>query len=287
MGCKKWSGGSQIGLRIYHPSILALKDILDTPSRNSKWSSLNQFLNSSQKNYPYSRKLMILDSKRENPIRAITTIARHGESSTQGYITAPRGSWLYNFINNNLGRNYNFDYRSTLNYDLLIIPYPSKDIISNVIKEKEEKEMKQVVKSYTKKHQFSPPPEAKKIGLYFELEEVKYLTKNELIPKHRYPSLKTKVDDLLKYNVSCDIDVFYDNKKFCKFVEVKSVTGPPDTEFNLTIAEFESRKKCRKKGWNYEIVIYYHHGNKIIKRRVINISEKIRVEPSGYWVFIE
>jgi hypothetical protein len=282
IGCKRWSSGAQIGLRIYHDSVLALEEILDKESRDKCWSSLTQFLNSSKRK-PYSRKLMILDSNRRNPIEATTTIARHGDVSTQGYITAPKNSWLYTFIYKNINRDYKFDYTSTKDYDLLVVPYPSKNIIS--IKSKEEKGMKRVVQSFCRKNHFSPPQNAKEIGLYFELKELGLLVKNGYIPDHRYPSIKTKKAELIGRNVSCDIDVFERNKKFNKFVEVKSVSGPPDTEFILTVNEYNSREKCRKKGWNYEIIVYYHHGNKILKRKVIHNYQDIKAEPINYRIF--
>lgn len=284
MGCKRWSsGGTQIGLRIYTPTIRRLETLLNVPSRTGKWDSLSHFLHSSQKRTPYSRDVLIVNSNGENPISATTTIAKHGYTSTQGYITAPKGTWLRDFVIKNLKQNFNFDYITTSKHDLLVVPFPSKNLISE--NERDEKNIKNTIKRVCKRKNCSPPQNAQEIGLYFEIQEVQHLTNQGLLPIHRYPSLTTKVTSLTIREISCDIDVLDNSRKFIKFVEVKSVTGPPGTEFNITKNEYDSREKCRKNGWAYEIVVYYRIGSKILERRTISVDDDVQFEPSSFWCY--
>ncbi len=279
MGCKKWSAGTQTGLRIYHPSIIRLKTILDIPSLNMRWNSLNHFLNSSR-DAPYSRNVLIVNSEGQGQIQATITIARHGESSTQGYITARQDTWFHDFVESNLGINFNFNYITTPTHDLLVVPFPT--IISE---EKDEIKIKRAINTFLRPRRYSPPPNAQEIGLYFEIQEVQYLLNQSLNPMHRYPLLTTKVPDLISRNVSCDIDVLDNRHRFKKFVEVKSVSGRPGTAFNLTKNEYESRERCHAEGWPYEIVVYYNIGSKVIERRTITVDDDLQFEPSGYWCY--
>jgi hypothetical protein len=146
-------------------------------------------------------------------------------------------------------------------------------------RENEQEKFAKVVASKLKK----VPVGLDKIGLYFELREVERIKQTEkLIPYHRYPFLESKIESLRARNISCDIDVFDTNGNFIKFVEVKAVYGVPKSKFALTANEYNSRERCKKKKWNYEIVVYYHIGKHVIERIVIPISMKLKKQPLNY-----
>jgi len=286
MGCKKWTRGTQLGLRIYTNTITKLEPLLDVPSSDQRWATLGDFIKAIKRGLKvnaYTRRILIV-SRGKQALDATMTIARHGRT-TQGYITAPHRTWFYNYIKENINKNYYFEFVSASKRDLIVIPKHKGNI--QIESDKDEKMMHRKVVSYYHMQKRSLPEKANEIGLYYEIIETEYLEKLGFRPYHRYPGLQSKNQRLAKRNISCDIDVFDRKNRFIKFVEVKSVSAAPGSEFNLTFNEYESRKKCIKKKWLYEIVIYYHVGSNIIERRVINIDDRLIVVPSGYICYAE
>lgn len=291
MGFKKWTRGTQIGLRVYTDTINKLSGILEFPSRDKRWKSLSDFLNvielsrGKRSIHPYSRNLKIVNNSLSKDFSATMTIAQHNHS-TQGYITVQDGTWLSLIVKKFMNRDFYFEYISQEDIDLLILPNFKLDI-----RKQRENELNSINKEvYSKSLRKSNivPPEANIIGLYFELEEVKYIAKKEkLIPHHRFPSLNSKLPQIAKRNISCDIDVCDNQGRFVKFIEVKSIYGLSGKEFNLTINEYKSREICHKNGWQYEIVVYYHIGKRILKRLEITPEMKLTTRPSGYWCGVE
>jgi len=283
MGCKRWTWGRQLGLRIYTPSIRNLARILNLPSRDDEWNSLNHFLNSLQEEevHPYSRNVLIIDKKREQEdIAATITIAKHG-STSQGYITAPQETWLIDFVETNLNRNFNFEYHTAPTRDILIVPDPTTDIATE--RKNEYRKIRRKVNSLNRKYHYTPPPNAYEIGLYFEREEVEFLKSQGFKPSHRHPYVTSRILFLRPKEISCDIDLLDGEDNFVKYVEVKAVARAPGESFNLTTREWHSRETCRRNGSSYEIVVYYHIGQSVLERRVIAENETLMTEPSGYW----
>src|SRR6266487_733048 len=98
LGCKSWSRGAQFGFRIYADDIRWLVPLLVYPSSDGRWLTLSAFYEEilkGRKAAAYSRLVLIYDGKRSH--QATATIAWHGRS-VQGYITAPRGTWLYDYV---------------------------------------------------------------------------------------------------------------------------------------------------------------------------------------------
>lgn len=283
MGYKKWSGGSQVGLRVYTDAILRLEPLLVDPSRDGAWDALSDFLaavrRESGATSPYSRDLQIVRQGRPG-IAATLTIARHGRT-TQGYITAPIGSWLREYALQQLGRDEDLEYLVQPSRDLLVIP---GSFGKGGLEAREEQDrIDREVKKYCKKKKYSPPPDARRIGLYFEILEVNYLRKAGLAPQHRYPSITSRIAKLRRHGISCDIDVFNKRHRFVKYVEVKAVAGAVGSDFALTPREFDSREKCRTNSWSYDIVVYYHFGKQVVQRVVMDIDCDLDSRPSGYW----
>jgi hypothetical protein len=145
---------------------------------------------------------------------------------------------------------------------------------------------KRQVQKYLRRKGYGPPPDAREIGLHFELEEFQRL-RQEAAPKrwrvlHRYPSIESAIPYLRANNISCDIDVADQADAVQRCVEVKAVGGAPGSPFILTRREWASREWCRGNNVPYDIVVYYHVRCQIIERRVINTSEVVQHEPMGY-----
>lgn len=282
MGCKKWTRGTQLGLRIYTDTIRKFESILNSPSNDNKWETLVDFmkaLKQGNKVRPYSRNILLV-ARGKVGIECTMTIAKHGRT-TQGYITAPHNTWFYKYVQSNIDENFEYEYVQSHKIDLLVIPKHGSRIQKEI--EKDAKEISKKVNQYCKVNKVYIPPNLKEIGLFYEIKEREFLESQGFIVRHRYPYLESSHPDLIVKQVSCDMDVFDDVGNFVKFVEVKSLTATPGTEFNISRNEFESRKKCQTKNWSYEIVVYYHFGNNIIKRHVINLNDKMIVYPSSYW----
>lgn len=283
MGCKEWSGGAQRGLRIYTPTILELTAALDKPSLDGRWSSLAEFVNAVRAGLvpgPYSRSVQVVRDGYP-AINATMTIARHGRT-TQGYLTAPRGSWFYEFVTRQLDRNMPFQYVSDKSGDVVVIPKPA--MVGRIPDpDNEAMRMKAEIERQLRRENRPPPPDAKAIGLYFETQEVQRINSEGLTPLHRYPLITSNIPKLQRAGISCDIDVVRANGTFVKCVEVKAVSGPSGGEFHLTRREYESRIECRRRNWIYEIIVYYHVGKLIIERLRLDPDSNIRTRLSGYW----
>lgn len=284
MGCKKWTLGTQLGLRIYTDTIRKLESILNIPSSDNNWRTLTDFIKAIKQGKAvraYSRNILLV-SRGKPALRCTMTIAKHGRT-TQGYITAPHNTWFYRYVSSNMGRNYELEYVQGRQSDLLMIPQHSTTI--QVELERDKERIKKRVNHYCRNNRLFAPPNSLEIGLFYEIKEKEHLESQGLVVSHRYPYFNSRDSNLLSRQVSCDIDVFDASGKFLKFVEVKSVTASPGAPFNISINEFNSRRKCQRNNWKYEIVVYYHFGNNIIERRVINLHDRLGVFPSGYSCF--
>lgn len=242
MGCKKWTRGTQLGLRIYTDTINRLATILNYPSNDNVWSSLTDFIKALKYGKticPYSRDLLLISQGKQG-IMCTMTIAQHGRT-TQGYITAPHNTWLYRYIYSHIGRDYELEYVQSYKSDLLVIPRHG-DTIQPELKN-DLKRINKQVSQYCVTNRLFMPPNRLEIGLYYEIKEKEYLESQGLVVSHRYPYLNSKEPSLFSRQISCDIDVFDVSKRFLKFVEVKSVTASPKAPFNISINEFNSRKK--------------------------------------------
>lgn len=230
MGCKKWTGGDQRGLRIYVPTIRDLTAVLNVPSEDGKWPSLADFIDKVQTGAAvtrYSRRVEIVREDFPN-LAATMTIYKHGRT-TQGYITAPKGTWLYRFVSRRLNTDLAFKYAATPDGDVLVVP--SRSAVGQTPDlNAEANRMKKEIERSLQRENRPPPPDAKAIGLCFEQKEVERIRSEGLTPRHRYPSIRSGIPSLLSANISCDIDVVRPDGRFHKCVEVKAVAGPTGGE---------------------------------------------------------
>ncbi len=283
MGYKKWTYGEQKGIRVYTPAIRSLATILNVPSADGSWNSLDEFLTYLEKGGegkpPYTRNLLVTTYGKK-PLSISISVNRH-DGSSQGYITAPKGTWLDATASKYLDKDFLFEYLPGPKQDVLVVSSPSADPVAE--RDRDTLEIQRRVRTFCAKNHYPPPQKAREIGLYFELKEVNFLKKEGLKPYHRYPFVYSQLEFLRKDDVSCDIDLLDVKDSFLKYVEVKAVEGAPGNDFSLTIKEWQSRDWCSKNEIGYEIVIYYHAGHEIIERKVVAEDEKLIAEPSGYW----
>lgn len=288
LGCKRWSGKKQPGFRIYASDIRRLGSILIHPSSNSKWDSFDEFRDQViAGNHPeaYSRSVVISDG--ENSINVNATFATHGRTF-QGYITAPLSTWLMDYVVNRMDLDLKCEYLAHTNQDFILIPAAVKSVYEEL--DKKDKAGKKKVRKLLKKSQGSVPEQnAIEIGLYFELLEFERL-KSEFPQSsyqvlHRYPSINSSINLLKQNNISCDIDVATNAGEIVKCVEVKSIGMGEETPFNLTVREWNSRSWCRRNKIPYEIIVYYHFRYQVIRRLVIEVGDKLKRRPSGYFCY--
>jgi len=288
LGCKRWSRNQQYGFRIYAPDIRRLGSILIYPSSDKKWESFDDFRDEVIAGYypeAYSRSVVISDGG--NSINVVATFATHGRTF-QGYITAPLSTWLMNYVTNRMGLDLKCEYFVHTDQDYILIPAEGKSIYEEL--DKKDKMGKKKVRKLLKKSQGSIPEQnAIEIGLYFEVLEFERL-KSEFPQSsyqvlHRYPSINSSIHLLRQNNISCDIDVASNAGEIVKCIEVKSISMGEETPFNLTIREWDSRSWCRKHNIPYEIVVYYHFRYQMIKRVVIEVGDKLKRRPSGYFCY--
>lgn len=287
LGCKCWSRGQQYGFRIYAPGIRSLVPHLAHPSADARWSCLADFhqqVMAGRHPLAYSRRVTISDGSRM--IEATATIATHGRS-VQGYITAPLDSWLRDYVESRLSENVVCEYLVQPQQDLILIPVDESSLLDKL--EQVEATAKSKVRRRLRQMRYGPPPNAKEIGLYFEIMEFERLMNQFPAPDwrvhHRYPAIDSAVPFLRQNNVSCDIDVVTGEEEVVYCVEVKSVSGAPGSAFNLTRREWNSREVCRRSEIPYDIVVYYHARCQVIERLVISAIAELHCEPSGYWCF--
>jgi Holliday junction resolvase-like predicted endonuclease len=220
-------------------------------------------------------------------LEATATIAKHGESSVQGYITASHGSWLYSYVESRLGEDLICEYLIQPSKDLVLIPLEG-DSLADILEETETRARQKVRKCLIQKR-YGPPPDAKEIGLYFEILEFELLRSQFPGPSyyilHRYPAIDSDIAFLRENDISCDIDVTTKKGNVVRCVEVKSVSGAPGSPFSLTPREWDSRVWCAKHEIPYDIVVYYHARCQTIERLVVPATARLKHEPSGYWCF--
>lgn len=285
-GCKQWSSGHQQGFRVYSRSIRDLTAMLTLPSSDGRWSGLGDFyaqLEAGLQPAAYTRAVVLSDGTRFQP--ATLTIATLPPRSVQGYITAPQGSWVHQFVVTRLGEDLDVEYTPGPERDLILLPSTGASVEDDLRASDQSAEAQ--VSRYLRRRRFSPPPDAKERGLFFEILEYRDRTSqlgNAWQVTHRYPAIDSNIPILLANNVSCDIDVAGPSGEvLC--VEVKSITGAPGGPFQMSAREWNSRIWCVAQQIPYEIVVYYHVSFKIIERRVIPAGQQLRVEPSGFYCF--
>ena len=288
LGCKRWSGGGQQGFRVYAPGIRDLVPRLVFGSTDERWDSLGDFYErvvAGEEPDAYSRAVVVWDGTRQ--IEVTETIASHGRSSVQGYITAPRGSWLFDFVEANLDQDIVCDYEVQPEKDLILIPTGQQQLEPVITRRVNEADRK--IRAFLSRRRSGPPPDAAKIGLYFEIVEFEALEADLLGTdwqvQHRYPAIDSQLPILRDNNVSCDLDLIQAGTAACKCVEVKSVGGAPGSPFQLSRRENASRIWCTANNIPYDIVVYYHARLEVIERRVIPVNQQLRIESSGYWCF--
>jgi len=229
---------------------------------------------------------LIYDGRQSLELAA--TLASHG-ATVQGYITAPHGTWLYDYVGHRLSRDLVCEYLVQPNQDLILIPRTG-DTVERELQAAERLAV-QKIRAELKSRGWSPPPKAREIGVYFELLEYERLTQAFPIPDwsvhHRYPLIDSKQPLLRRNDISCDIDVITQKQRPVRCVEVKSVSGAPGSPFNISPREWRSRKWCRERRLQYEVVVYYHAGFESVQRVAIPKSAVLRHEPSGYWCYPE
>ncbi len=284
LGCKCWSRGLQYGFRVYADGVRVLIPLLTYPSTDGRWSSLAHFCGDvlSGKTPPaYSRSLTVSDGSRT--IQATATMAKHGRSF-QGYVTAPRGSWLWEYVDERMGRDLACEYLAQPNHDFVLIPEDTESVREEL--DEIENDAREQVRAKSKRMGHGPPPNAKEIGLYFETLEAERLTSQFPTPtfqvQHRFPEVESRIPVLRKNKISCDIDVTKGAGTVIRCVEVKSVAGVPGTAFDLSSRQWESRIWCKKSQVPYDVVVYYHARCRVIERLVIGVTARLRREPRGF-----
>jgi len=125
VGCKNWSKGSQVGLRVYAESIRALAPTLIHPSRNTDHGSLQDFLDdldAGGKPVRYSRNVILMHKGQQAPQPATATFATLPPTSVQGYITAQRNTWFHDYITKKMDKDIEVDYQVLPDFDLVLLP---------------------------------------------------------------------------------------------------------------------------------------------------------------------
>ena len=287
LGCKRWSRNHQYGFRIYVPDIRKLGTILiHHPSSNNNWSSFSTFRDQVIAGYyppAYSRSATITDGK--NSINVSVTFAHHGRTF-QGYITALLDTWLMNYVTSRMDTDLKCEYLVRSEQDFILIPSEANSVYEELDK-KAKIGNRKVSKLLKKSHGKVSGQNTVEIGLYFELLEYERLktefTQSSYKVIHRYPSINSNIQLLKQNNISCDIDVANKDGEIVKCVEVKSVRLDEETPFNLTLREWDSRVWCRRRNIPYEIVVYHHFRYQNIRRVVIEVGDKLKRRPSGYY----
>ena len=139
IGPKQWTWGTQKGLRIFADPIRSLAAELTFPDRRGRYESLQDFLDTidasagrSARPGVYSRSVLIVKrnevalgctaSFSDNTDRRPAAL-RHGRHpSIQGYITAPQGSWFYQWVQDRVDSRLVFEYLATETLDFIVVP---------------------------------------------------------------------------------------------------------------------------------------------------------------------
>lgn len=286
VGYKVWTGGTQMGLRIYAPAIRRLRQQMIYPSEGGQFASLDEWLSAleaGQQPQRYSRKAVIVLPTKEI-LQCTLTISTLPPSSPQGYVTAPVGTPFAQLVSSHLGSNIRAAFETSEQAETLILEPPEmKKIV--------QQQVKAARKGLRRLHQ-SVPRGLLKQGLYFEMLEYELRSAtlgDTLTVDWRAPYIDSRLLILRDHNISCDIDIWDLSgiPKVC--IEVKSVSGVPTSPFHLSRREFESREKCKGLGIEYEIVVYGFSNAEVDHRkatpdirRVISSVDEIHAEPADY-----
>lgn len=286
VGYKAWSGGNQLGLRVYAETIRRLRTQMIYPSQDGEVPNLDHWLRELENgNQParYSRPAVVMLPDKETQ-QCTLTIATLPPVSPQGYVTAPTGSALAALVRNNLGKNVNVDIHSSPTLETLVLQPPAVD--SEVRKQR--RLARRALRRLAKPSQ----QDLVEQGTYFEyleFERRKLELGAGLAIDWRAPYIDSNLPLLRQHDISCDIDVWETGgaPKLC--IEVKSLAGAPTSAFVLTRRELESREKCRTLGIAYEIVVYGfsqsgadHSNAGPDMRRVIELTDALNTEPDSY-----
>lgn len=286
VGYKAWSGGNQIGLRIYADTIRKLRTQMRYESQDGAYRNLDQWLRELEgRNQParYSRHavLMLPDKQVQHCTLTISTLP---PISPQGYVTAPVGSHFAELVERNLGENLDLDIESAPNVETLILQPPPADTEIKKQRTRARKALRRLSKP--------APVDLIQQGMYFEMlefERRKTELSDDLVLDWRSPYIDSRLEQLRELNISCDIDVWDSAGVPQLCIEVKSIACVATGAFVLTRRELESREKCRTLGIPYEIVVYgfsnsgadhSNAGSDI--RRVIQMSDLLNTEPNNY-----
>lgn len=286
VGYKAWSGGTQMGLRIYAPTIRCLRQQMIYASDDGQFANLGEWLSAleaGQQPERYSRRAVVVLPSKEI-FECTLTISTLPPCSPQGYVTAPVGTPFAQLVSSRLRSDIDVAFESSTHAETLILePQPMQEVAHQ--------QVKAVRKGLRKLHHRIPRSMLKQ-GLYFEMLEYELRTAtlgHGLTIDWRVPYIDSKLPILRDHDISCDIDIWDSSEipKVC--IEVKSVAGMPTSPFHLSRREFKSREKCKGLSIEYEIVVYGfsnagvdHRKATSNVRRVIPITEAIHAEPDGY-----
>lgn len=275
-----------MGLRVYADTIRRLRNQMRFPSQDGTFPSLDQWmreLESGNRPMRYSRPATVMLPDKQ--IQQCTlTIATLPPVSPQGYVTAPRGSPFANLVVEELGEDIHADFQSAPNAETIILRPPPLD--TEITKQRRW--------SAGALRKLSKPSRIDLVeqGMYFEhleYERRKAELSANLVIDWRAPYITSNLARLREQDISCDIDVWdsHGTPRLC--IEVKSLSGSPYSTFIMTRREFESRRKCRDLGIQYEIVVYGfansgmdHSGVGPKVRRVIRATDTLNSEPNSF-----
>ena len=286
VGYKSWSKGNQLGLRVYANTIRELRNQMRFPSQDSAFQSLDQWmreLESGNKPTRYSRPATVmLPDKRIQ--QCTLTIATLPPVSPQGYVTAPIGSSFANLVAKELNQDIEADFQSAPNAETIILRPPSSGT--------EIRKQRRWAAGALRRLSKPTRPDLVEQGMYFEhleYERRRAELIGGLVIDWRAPFIDSNLARLREQDISCDIDVWDSAGTPQLCIEVKSLSGSPYGTFVLTRREFESRRKCRELGIQYEIVVYGfansgmdHRGADAEVRRVIGADDTLNSEPNSY-----
>jgi hypothetical protein len=79
-------------------------------------------LEAGEKPARYSRDIFITKRGESAPLMATATFATLPPTSVQGYITAARGTWFYDYIKGKMDQDIEIDYQVLPNFDIILLP---------------------------------------------------------------------------------------------------------------------------------------------------------------------
>ena len=139
IGPKQWTWNTQKGLRLFADPIRQLATELTFPDRRGLYTTLQEFLDaidasagSATRPTVYSRRVLMVrlgevtlsctTSISDNTDRRPAALAGHRQPSVQGYVTAPQGTWFFQWVQQHVGGRIVFDYLATPNVDFIVVP---------------------------------------------------------------------------------------------------------------------------------------------------------------------